>query len=74
LTTLALSRRKFDITLQETNNGTDWSFHSLVLGDCVITSAAPSNATISGAPAATFSGISLKATADSKSDGAVKVP
>lgn len=66
LTALALSRKKFDITLQETNTSGDWTFHSLVLGDCVITSAAPTNATISGAPAATFSGVSLKATADAK--------
>jgi len=74
LTALALSRKKFDITLQETNNGTDWSFHSLVLGDCVITSASPSNATISGAPAATFSGVSLNSKADTKGAGMVRVP
>ncbi len=65
LTILAMKGKRFDITLQE-QDGTDWSFDTLVLGDCVITSASPSPASISGAPAATFSGFSLSASADPK--------
>jgi hypothetical protein len=74
LTALAMARKKFDITLMETNDGHDWSFHSLVLGNCVITSAAPSNATISGAPSATFSGVSLNSTAETKAAGKAVIP
>jgi hypothetical protein len=66
LTSLALQGKRFDITLQETDDGEDWSFDSIVLSDCIITSATPSPATISGAPAATFSGMSLSATVDPK--------
>ncbi len=65
LTILAMKGKRFDITLQE-QDGTDWSFDTLVLGDCIITSASPSPASISGAPAATFSGFSLSASADPK--------
>ena len=64
LTTLALQGKRFDITLQETDDGVDWSSDSVVLSDCVITNANPSPATISGAPAATFSGLSLSSTVD----------
>jgi hypothetical protein len=73
LTQLAMTRQRFDITLQEAT-GDDWSFHSVVLRDCVITSASPSPATVSGAPAATFSGVSLHATADTKAAGAATIP
>jgi hypothetical protein len=44
------------------------------MSDCIITSAAPSAATISGAPAATFSGFSLSAKAEPKQDAAVRIP
>jgi len=73
LTSLAMTRSRFDITLQE-QTGDDWSFHSVVLRDCVITSASPSPATVTGAPAATFSGVSLHATADTKAAGAASIP
>ena len=73
LTQLAMSRTRFDVTLLE-QTGDEWSFHSIVLSDCVITSASPSPATISGAPAATFSGVSLRATADSKAAGQASIP
>jgi hypothetical protein len=73
LTALAMTRQRFDITLQE-QLGDDWAFHSIVLRDCVITSASPSPATVTGAPAATFSGVSLHATADTKAAGAVTIP
>jgi len=75
LTQLALSRQRFDVTLQEQQGtGDDWSFHSIVLTDCVITNASPSPTTVQGAPAATFSGVSLHATADPKAASKVTIP
>ena len=65
LTKLALDGELFNIALLE-HTGDDWSFSSFVLTDCLITSATPTTATISGAPAATFSGFSLAATVDPK--------
>lgn len=65
LTAMALQGTPFDILLQE-NNGDDWSFHSIVMSNCIITSASPTNATVSGAPAATFSGFALAGKADGK--------
>jgi hypothetical protein len=73
LTGLALAGTRFDITLHE-YDGTDWSFKSVVLRECLITSASPSNATVSGAPTATFSGFSMQASADPKTGSAVTVP
>jgi hypothetical protein len=66
LTALALQGKAFDILLQEFGDGDDWSFHSIVMSNCIITSATPSNATISGAPSATFSGFALAGKADGK--------
>lgn len=74
LTVLALEGRRFNIVLQETDDGNDWSFRSIVMSDCIITSSNPSNATISGAPAATFSGFSLAAKAEPKQGAAVRLP
>ncbi|MFG1882631.1 hypothetical protein [Micromonospora sp. NPDC049102] len=65
LTKLALDGELFDIALLE-HTGDDWAFSSFVLQDCLITSATPTTATISGAPAATFSGFSLAASVDPK--------
>lgn len=65
LTALALNGTTFDIILQEAD-GDDWSFHSILMSSCIITSAAPSNASISGAPTATFSGFALASTAEGK--------
>jgi len=73
LTMLALKGKRFDITLQE-QDGSDWSFDSIVLSDCIITSASPTPATLSGAPAATFSGFSLSATADPKAGDSFAIP
>jgi hypothetical protein len=73
LTALALQGKRFDITLQEAV-GNDWSFRNVVMSDCIITSASPSAATISGAPAATFSGFSLGAKADPKNGTAASIP
>jgi hypothetical protein len=74
LTTLALNGTRFNIVLLESEGGADWSFKSVVMSDCVITSASPSSATISGAPAATFSGFSLAAKAEPKLGTTVKIP
>ena len=73
LTALALAGKRFDITLHE-HDGTDWSFKTVVLRECLLTAASPSNATISGAPAATFSGFSLQGSAEPKTGAAVTVP
>lgn len=73
LTALALAGRRFDITLHE-HDGTDWAFKTVVLRECLITSASPSNATISGAPSATFSGFSLQAAVEPKQGAAVAIP
>lgn len=73
LTKLALDGELFDIALLE-HAGDDWAFSSFVLRDCLITSATPTTATISGAPAATFSGFSLGATVDPKAGDASVLP
>ncbi len=74
LTALAMEGKTFDIVLQETDDGNDWSFKTIVMKGCIITSASPSPATISGAPAATFSGFSLAASAEPKVGAKVEVP
>lgn len=74
LTVLALEGRRFDVVLQETDDGNDWSFKKVVLANCIITNAGPSNATPSGAPTATFSGISLGASAEPKRGQPVRIP
>lgn len=73
LTALAMQGKRFDITLQE-KIGDDWSFESVVLGDCMLTSAMPTSASPSGAPTATFSGFSLHATTESKDKVKVEIP
>ncbi len=74
LTALGLEGKRFDIKLQESDNGTDWSFSKIVLSDCIITSATPTSATISGAPTATFSGFSLGASSEPKTGAKVEIP
>jgi len=73
LTKLALDGTLFDVELQE-GEGDDWSFSSIVLQKCIITSCMPTSATISGAPSATFSGFSLGAKADAKAEPEVTIP
>jgi hypothetical protein len=73
LTALALAGTRFNIQVQEAL-GADWAFQSLVLTDCIITSATPTAATISGAPAATFSGFSLSATATPQTGTGTTIP
>jgi hypothetical protein len=73
LTKLALEGTRFDVILQE-GDGEDWSFTSVVMSDCLITSAGPSAVTISGAPTASFSGFSLSARATPKQGAASSIP
>lgn len=73
LTALAMQGRRFDITLQE-KVGDDWAFESVVLGDCMITSAMPTSASPTGAPTATFSGFSMHATTEAKDKVKVEIP
>jgi hypothetical protein len=74
LTALAIKGKRFDITLQESNDGSDWGFKSIVLTDCLITSATPTAAVVTGAPTATFSGFSLAASSDAKTGGKAELP
>lgn len=76
LTVLALEGRRFNVTLKEaeTSQGDDWSFDTVVMTDCVITSATPTAATISGAPAATFSGFALGGNVTDKASTTAVVP
>lgn len=66
LTALALAGSRFDIVLQESGDGTDWSFAKIVMSECIINSATPTAATVSGAPSATFSGFSLGVSVEAK--------
>jgi hypothetical protein len=75
LTALALQGKRFDITLQESDNGgTEWAFKTIVMKECIITSANPTSAVVSGAPTATFSGFSLAASVAGKTGEAIEVP
>jgi len=73
LTALALERKRFNITLHE-KVGSDWAFAKVVLTECVITSATPTSAAISGAPSATFSGVSLAASSEDNAAVTSKLP
>jgi hypothetical protein len=73
LTKLALDGTTFDISLFE-QSGSDWTFESFVLQNCLITSASPTTATVTGAPTATFSGFSLSAEVDPKTGQQSSVP
>ena len=73
LTSLALQGKRFNVTLQETDTGHDWSFKTVVMTDCIITSATPTTATISGAPTATFSGFSLQSSVTPKTGAEVTI-
>ena len=60
LVAFAMQGKRFDIIVQ-VQEGTDWSFQSILLGNCIITSV-QTNAPVTGAPTITMSGVSLKAT------------
>lgn len=59
LTELAVKGQEFEIAVAE-KQGTDWAFSALKFGRCVVTTANPSNVTIDGAPAATFTCMCLQ--------------
>lgn len=60
LTKLALNGTPFRIVMEEMDEGdAEWSLSEVLLDQCIITNATPTNATISGAPTATFSGFAL---------------
>lgn len=62
LTQLAFEGTEFSIGLyKQAGSADEWDFTNIILTKCLITSASPSNATVSGAPVATFSGISRHA-------------
>ncbi len=73
LTSLAINRTRFDVSVQEAE-GNDWAYSTLVMSNCIITSAIPSTATTSGAPTATFSGFSLGATETDKANTSNSLP
>jgi hypothetical protein len=73
LTALAMERKRFNLTLLE-QVGNDWAFAKVVLSECILTSATPTAATIAGAPAATFSGVSLAASSENNSGATTKLP
>jgi hypothetical protein len=73
LTALAMRGDPFDIVLLE-QEGSDWSFSTIVMKQCYVTSAAPGSATVSGAPVATFSGFALGAAVTDNADVTTKTP
>jgi hypothetical protein len=74
LTAIALQGQEFDIALLE-QTGNDWSFSTIVMKRCIITSASPTPATISGVPQAQFSGFSMQAeTTDTSNNKTVAPP
>ncbi len=74
LTAISLEGKRFSIIVQERDGEhADWGFKNLVLSECLITSVAHS-ANPSGAPSATFSGVSLGASAEPKSSAKVSIP
>lgn len=73
LTALAMKSKSFDILVQE-EVGDEWAFSSLVLSDCYITNAVPTSASPTGAPTATFSGVSLGAKATDKENAEFELP
>lgn len=62
LVEMALNAREFDVSIAE-RRGTDWTFSSVALSRCIITSTNPSNIIRDGIPVATFSCLALEARA-----------
>jgi hypothetical protein len=60
LTRMALDGTEFQVVVAE-QRGAEWSFQSVTLSRCVITSANPSNVVVDGAPAASFNCSALEA-------------
>jgi hypothetical protein len=67
---IAMDGDEFEVGMYEAADGAgEWDFKSVILRNCLITSANPSNATINGAPTATFSGVARKVeTSDGNGD------
>src|ERR1700688_388207 len=61
LTALCLQRKKFNIVLLE-QSGNDWSFETILLRDCLITSVQVGPIAPTGAPSAILQGVSLHVT------------
>lgn len=58
LTSLAMAGTEFEVGIYEADGSTgEWDFQSVIMRNCLITSANPSNAAVNGAPTATFSGV-----------------
>lgn len=68
LMNLAMQGQEFQVGLFRADGSPagEWDFDSVVLDKCLITSANPSNATVNGAPMATFSGVSRQASTTSE--------
>jgi hypothetical protein len=73
LTALALNGDPFDLVLLE-QDGNDWSFSTIVMKQCYVTSAAPGAANVSGAPVATFSGFALGTAVTDNANTTTKAP
>lgn len=70
---LAMEGTEFEIGLYEAADSTgEWDFVNVVLRQCLITTANPSNATINGAPVATFSGVARQG--ETNGDGTQTLP
>jgi hypothetical protein len=70
---LAMEGTEFEIGLHEAAGSTgEWDFVHIVLRKCLITTANPSNATINGAPVATFSGVARQG--EDNGDGTHTLP
>lgn len=75
LTRIAMDGQQFKLCIYETTETPgEWDFTSVALDHCLITSANPSNATVNGAPMATFSGVSRKAAVEDKPGGESSIP
>ncbi|HEX8067513.1 MAG TPA: hypothetical protein VF520_13425 [Thermoleophilaceae bacterium] len=75
LTVLALQHTQFKVMMREVGAGLDWSFATVVMDRCIITSAVPSTATTAASsPLATFSGFSLSAASTPKGGTETKIP
>jgi hypothetical protein len=70
---LAMEGAEFEVGLYEASGSTgEWDFVHIVLRKCLITTANPSNATVNGAPVATFSGVARQG--ESSGDGTQTLP
>ncbi|WP_051797313.1 hypothetical protein [Streptomyces sp. NRRL S-337] len=66
LTQLAMEGTEFSIGLYQAKGSSteEWDFKKLLFNKCLITSANPSNAVVTGAPSAVFGGVAREAVVD----------